>query len=787
MLSSRRFPHVRGRGTLRSSLLGSIASFVSTANINSVNAGGYSIQDANTTPVGWGTNQNSGSNNYSNAGLDYSLKVRRPGFDSSGNSTFHVDTVTVESRIRQLHPNSALWKAAVSSAVESSISDYVMSTDTIYGSDGSIGGITNNSSFAYTSIDPMSVLDLVPFTIFESSTSPVFNIYVSHLFARNGRPAASVEVIFTDGTNEVSTGKITSTTAKLYDGSGLYAPVFQVPATDVSSLNAGQCFVNYKVRPWCGPEWDAGTDGGNDNDYGNARVEFQHDKAGSFGRYHACVDSTGTCTDTTGVFSTEALMDAAIGPEGALTDTSKVYASVTTALAQITSASSRSDSSGGVVHLEEGTYTKNTSDPWNGNVSGQGYFTIVKGRAGTTRASVIINLPDANQSPDDDTPYKICLKDLSLFKQNNSGSGGINFNGDSNSGNVSGLRTFYLDTVSVNGDREYGATVYQWHRRYILNCETTSGYDAGETITDIFGSTVKGASVIGSKNFWGKTCLLGFAIYNVSDATGEVVNMRSNANTKALNMKTNGLIGHSFFSNSSSAAICMSLYSTGNSAGFELETDVGFHFVGSVFEKSGTASSSGTLQIHNDSDETETTNNILVRACTSVGAKFNFAYDDDDASFSIDRNHFLDFTLCPDGNSTAANTFNSKDDTFVHPTSGQDGGRDGNIPEQYHVSWKYNQFMEGAANGDFVSGIGNHWLGEILGPGTVSDASHIADFEDDKSTNGDQAGEGDYRPDATGNTDVITIPSGLGVFSHDYKGKALGNSGADYIGALQAA
>lgn len=173
-------------------------------------------------------------------GAPATVAITRQGFDAAGAATSHAAMRTITRRVRQPWPNHAALTADTVA-----LDDYVYATD-------AVAGVTNNSG--ETSPKPICVWAAPDRRVVGDSIGggavPV-ELVCAHRDARDGRQVACVIFRIGDGTSTISvTVAATSVSPRASDRHPVI--VFALPATDISTLNAGTITVNAEVYPWVG-------------------------------------------------------------------------------------------------------------------------------------------------------------------------------------------------------------------------------------------------------------------------------------------------------------------------------------------------------------------------------------------------------------------------------------------------------------------------------------------------------------------------------------------------------
>lgn len=167
----------------------------------------------------------------------------RQGFTTSGAPTTYLDTLYVTRKVRAPAPNTG---GATLSPSTYALSEYIWSTDTPSGS------VLNNSNLK----SPVPIAKWVTpgrYTVGNSiggSSYPV-ELIAGHMHARNRQEVACVIFRITDGTTTIPvTVSAPTISSNAYDLTSV--TVWALPATDITSLNAGLITVHADVYPWIG-------------------------------------------------------------------------------------------------------------------------------------------------------------------------------------------------------------------------------------------------------------------------------------------------------------------------------------------------------------------------------------------------------------------------------------------------------------------------------------------------------------------------------------------------------
>lgn len=734
-------------------------SFLSYAGAQSVNADGWTFQDNDNEPVNvWGTNQavdgdGVPANNYDPVGDPKIIHVSAPGYTATGAATTVIDALYAMSRLRQAHPNSGLWEAAVGGEVQSTLSGMVHSSDDLHDAAGVPGGLTNNSLRNYAK--PGAVWRYPDLRVVVGDTLDI-GLYAAHKYARNGAPLAAVKFIVSDGVNSVEQIVAYTAMTGVQHASGLFAPWFQA-AVDISSLNNGECTIDVEMYAWRSHKvWKASVDYSPDRDINFCRQTFYHDGDGSFQNVHAIVDGASTGASAT-TYTTEAAMDAAYAG-----DVNVAYPSVSAAMSAARTAAGNVFGKI-VVYLVDGTYTKNN---W-GNVVDAGGFpvTLTRYSGSTNRASVIVQTAAGGGASDMPRPFR--FYELTLHQTTTIA---ITFQGRAVQTNKADDRVLIFDHCTRTKDSDgWGATFYQWHRVFTHECD---GVKANWE-NPFSGNEAYAAIDVGSVNWIGPHYAHGIASKRVqqvewTDGSNRPI-VRSNGWSGAAQMDwADGepiVFGHCFFGRADDTQVV---------ADFNFTNLDGLYLPCSIFEKQ-VAGSQTCVIVSGDGITNEMTNVGLI-CSTVVGQRINIGYNDT-GSVPIPKDGYLRFCV------TTA-TYNSKDDAF----GPENGGRwAGNGPVQYRVDFRSNAHLDGAVSGKFFA-PGNYWLGEVAALGDVAGSLATpldADWMNDQSSQGGAAGDGDYTPGV--NHQLPLIPAGMAPYPIDQRGRPIPNDGTAVVGALQMA
>lgn len=171
--------------------------------------------------------------------------VQRQGFDDAGSATTFNDTIYATQRLRQ--PSS--FSPAVNSTDAGPFTfngDQVVLSERVCQGD-IIPGCTNNS----TQISPKPIGQWTSIDRETVGNSLTVGAVFAHWAARDGRQIRCCEFYATDGTNTVSSGKITAPTLSNYTGDNRQFPHWTA-TLDITSLAEGMVRVYCIAWPWVG-------------------------------------------------------------------------------------------------------------------------------------------------------------------------------------------------------------------------------------------------------------------------------------------------------------------------------------------------------------------------------------------------------------------------------------------------------------------------------------------------------------------------------------------------------
>jgi hypothetical protein len=197
----------------------------------------------------------------------------------------------------------------------------------------------------------------------------------------------------------------------------------------------------------------------------------------------------------------------------------------------------------------------------------------------------------------------------------------------------------------------------------------------------------------------------------------------------------------------------------------------GMAVVGNVLEAYGTQSA--PLMFILGDNTTSTAVNLIEAMNTIAGQRSNLAYNDA-GTVAVAKDLVSKHSI--------HEAWNSKSDYFS-----TNGNLIGNWPLRHGVDGGYRLIIGGDSGADTTPDP-TAWLGEGLGDGKtempVGDVvGASADFINDQSNSGGDAGGGDYS--LGGSTNAPTIPAGETMFAVDLFGTAIPTDGSAFAGAVQ--
>jgi hypothetical protein len=603
-----------------------------------------------------------------------------------------------------------------------SLSDFIYADDVVFGA-------TNNSTRPYPK--PIALWlhhDRERIT----SSSYTLRLAVAHAHARNGRPVAAVKFQLSDGTTIVE--QTVSAMSVIEYASGLSVPHFAA-TMNTSTLNAAaELTVNAIIYPWIGAAFDISTDADTYPSPNLCTLRFLNDRTGSYGTAYAYVDSV-SGNDGTGVTSPTA-STAAASP----------YATISAAVTAVRTYNnanfSRNNAGGGIVRLVEGTHNHQAIRTPAGTTT----WPLVIEAADPTKVATTIYLAPSSSSSNG-MPDHIIFRNLTLRKQ---GASIIAF--DNGATTAAPVMVFQGCDFDINGTPYYAAWIYRTGRGYLIEC---TGDNVGEGAP--FSTVYKAMASIGCTS---AGALLD-GVYNaVGNISGPIPGLFSRGVSGSMPAGAGQFFGWNLLSKGSTSTPPITI----NLA----VGDRGLAIVGNIVEAWGTLSVQALL-VSGDGNTTAA-QNVVIQGNTVVGQRFNGFYVD--TAVNAVKSGYV-----------AQNVFqklNIKGDVFATTSTSV-----GNWPARYKVGWFKNAALQadnGTATGAYSAAS---WLGEIAGLGEVtgSDATPLdADWVNDQSNNGGDAGGGDYTPGPSSALPTITAAEAL--FSHDLYGNAIG--AGSHIGAIAA-
>lgn len=523
----------------------------------------------------------------------------------------------------------------------------------------------------------------------------------AHNSVKEGRPVRGVTFTITDQHSHTVTATVTETTKVLNAVSGIYSAEY-VYSIDTATLTDGDTLdFNFRAFPFYGNEASCLNTADGVNTYPSKKYskrQFKLDKTHvAYGRAVAVVDSVAGSSP-----AVVALPDfnSSTPPDAYATIAAAINAIVTFN----TNNYGRSNCSGGIIYLKEGTHA------WSGGTNAPGtteFMLIIEKFPDTVRDNVIIG----SVSGDNDAGSHTKFKDVYL----------------NNSASIFTDETFVIFEncrVNLTGSAPFYTTPSY---NYVVNCIV----DAGTTRLNGYGIAecavimVKGCLIADGSNAYLQTIVI---IGNKSNGT--TASISGTYHTTSL--IDNAIVAFNSVLSRSGATVLCALAAVGTT------TDLmhGALIMQNSFERAtgGAANSAPLCQFAADSTGTPTVNNVMIWNNTFVGQRVNYAYNDYVLNgvgpawrkfWSLHNNIFQDWNIVTDNDSHGGTPNASRygNHSLIHGC-----GYSGNICTDEVGTADYNPMF---------SGINS----------LTSDAGNITvDFIDDKSSsiNGDTLGGGDY-------------------------------------------
>lgn len=640
------------------------------------------------------------------------VSVQRNGYDASGAAVTVTDPLTIMARVRQPYPDHASLTPG-----DVALSSFVYSGDTV-------AGVTNQSARPY----PMPIAMWLNHDRGRATgRSYTARLAVAHAHARSGRPVAAVKFTASDGTTTVET-VVSAMSVLSYPVSGLSVPHF-AGTLDLSALaDDALVTVDAVIYPWVGEAFTVSTDADLYPSPNLTVLKVLNDVA--YGTGYAYVDPVGG-NDGTGAVS-EVPATAAASP----------FATVAAAASAIQAYNAatfgRTNASGGVIRLAEGTHTHSSFSS-----VAVGDIPLLIEAVGSRAATIY---QDAGASTSNSLPDLLKIRGVTLRR---SAASNVVFL-DNGAGDAANMLILEDCTFDLAGSSTYAAWLYRLGRVFLIGCDgdrikQTASFGTAAKMVVALGST---GECVGAITYAAAGCVdLNTTGYTDSSKTG---------NRPAM---TGGFLGFSHLGTGSTSS---SIVGMGLPIGPR-----GLAMVGNVIEHHG-STTPAAVSILADNN-TEPAENVVLVSNTVVGSRTNLLYQDSGVSavaksgafrFNVDR------------------VRNVKTDVFA-----ADGALVGNWPHAFHVGDRANATLRGSSSG---SGYGaGAWLGEAAALGSADGSEALPldpGWADDRSNDGTGVGGGDYTPGAAHGLPLI--PADLAPHAFDQKGRAVGDDGTGVVGAL---
>lgn len=716
---------------------GALASVVvpatpSYAGLQSVNTDGFTIEDNDTTAVGWGTNQNQDvngvpQNNYDQTDVIY---VKRTGFSGVNVAANPIDQVHVMSRFRQRHPNGSLWEAVNATPdpdeVRSTLSDFIYSSDVITDSLGVSAGITNSSTLSYPKMIPRWLN--APYTRVSAAGGDKIRVFVAHAYARNGKPIAGCQISVTDGTT-TETYDATTLTKHTFSGSGLTVPCYEF-SPDWSAFDTDTLLtIDFLGYPFVGDVYQASVDGDNTSHVARFGVLRVWNLSTTI-RYAAVATtgSSGASTYTTAAAAEADPFDTILNAAQAL----ETHGGGTCANA--------------VVLIENGTHVV-AQNLKNIAVSDAGI--VFERASGATQAGCIVR--SANYGNKDGLPDISHWKNLTIDKDD------ATFN-ERWSSNASEGSKNYLCIENVNFTLTgAGASVETMFSdcgiMHLIDC-TGAALGQGR----VFSSSTQRVNAYGCQ---------GGAFADESNTLSAIVN--------CVGCDAQGTTSRVSAGSQAGSVIAFNKLSIGVASGRCMNTQTvvtarGLAIVGNVFESHSLHAD--TLWYVNADSNTDACQNVVAQQNTAVGARLNWCYAPG-TSLTVAKSGFLRNCIV-DG-------LNTKSDIFDN-----NGLSQGNETELYRVGDRNIMNLSTSSTGDFFAP--GQWQGDVRPLNTTDGQAGRQNpgFANDQSSAGGDAGGGDYTPTIANMVNDL-VPANDVCYPCDLDGTNWALDGTDAKGALVAA
>lgn len=702
------------------------------------------------------------------------LTVSDPGFDSQGNATAIIRTITGTAIVRRQHPNQAQRLNAASGGVRTvyfALSDDIYQGSTITGASASAGyygaaaagmiaSVTNASTLAYPKAQ-FAWMNTQHERV-SASTCAVEGV-AFHRHAMNGQQVACVRYQAMDAQGVPNLSPIATASAPQLSAIQTQGQIAEVWAADLSTATLAQgdlCRVNARVYPWIGDAsavLDLIADGiavtGNCTTMNpQTPLRFLNDRTGGYGGLHAAV-RIGASGGTV-----QASWEAA---------TATPYATIQAAIAALVSANNagkgHNNHSGSTVWLMEtapGGGAAHIIGASSGSAAGSCWTDIRPDPAATGTVKAVLSATAGQASL---LRWQVAIEVTGAFNMNGGGGTGGNVmialenmtlhHAAAASAPINfGFGIGFAKNLTLTG----GANVYPPFGGFSTNrCQMRA---IGVIATDTVAPSVGNANGIYPWTLIGCT----FANWQVQD----------NQWSFAANLDTldGGIVYNNRFTKMQTACLIAS-------DGAPPYAARGLAIVQNVFERSGTPSTAA-LGIGNDgqvapfANINEHHNTIPGTAGSSSIARTNRAYADAAGAVGVQKRMTSRFNLFHE--------FNVKSDSFTSVTAVT--GRTGAWRYRYQVGCAGNVVVAGGSDGTTAPGEAS-WLGDAW-PADARPSGAAVTFANNAAGTGG-AGGGDYALTGVGNHAYARVRPGAGVLRYDLGGNARANDGSGAAGAFE--
>ncbi len=558
--------------------------------------------------------------------------------------------------------------------------------------------VTNNSVLTYPK--PVGDFAIPGYQMITADTFTV-EVYAEGRADVAGQHIDAVEIEVED--ESANTATYTATVMELSDNppnntaSGVYdgieIPVYKMVIDATAFDDAEVLTVRLRVYPKVGNasailDSDPGADGTAQPSSNFGNLYLVNNRAGGYGRAIAIVNSAGTVTDTSGIFTDEATAQAAT--PGA----SNAYATLDGALDAIKNYHntnySRDAIDGGIVLMTEAGASWNTNGVY-GTINET--WCTIKPKTGTT--------PTFTTSTSGASAGLFRVQNIAI---DGSEIGFLEGRNDANS------LLWIDDCPNFNLTRGF-ADVYKWRYMIVTNSTITAWGDSDGFSTNDMGFRLWRGNYFANDHPILGTVFLGnsgkWRIRAHDGNAGPVADQLIVANGYST---VEG--GERFITNALSGAT------------------IGVALSNLVLERTDQVSGSALLFLFGDGD-TNTYGSMSIRHLSIAGQRTNFAYNDVGTAAVLRPHTYVHYVYADD--------FNSKSDMFNHPADGRSGNRIGNWPVMFGVNFRgwHEQYYQGGV-GDSGFELEFYGLDFTSGDPLVTD---------DASFYGDDTGGGDYTPD----------------------------------------